>query len=113
MSETATRRRRRRTTRPAAYESALRAEAIAEAKATIADRLREAVLDDAITSLAAAADMSPDRLRQILAGERQPCSSELAVISDLLRVDVHWLITGEPDPLAARVIACSSSDIGQ
>lgn len=50
--------------------------------------------------------MTPDAFSRALNGYRAFSSIELAKIADLFQSDVHWIITGEPDPhrliLAAR-----------
>jgi len=42
--------------------------------------------------------MTPDALSRALSGKRAFSSVELARLADLLKADIHWLITGEPDP---------------
>jgi transcriptional regulator with XRE-family HTH domain len=42
--------------------------------------------------------MTPDALSRALSGKRAFSSIELARLADFLRADIHWLITGEPDP---------------
>ncbi|MGA8117144.1 MAG: ImmA/IrrE family metallo-endopeptidase [Actinocatenispora sp.] len=50
--------------------------------------------------------MTPDAFSRALAGKRAFSSIELARLADLIGTDIHWLITGEPDPhrlvIAAR-----------
>jgi Zn-dependent peptidase ImmA (M78 family)/transcriptional regulator with XRE-family HTH domain len=72
----------------------------------VAACLRERRPTQTQREFAAALGMAPDALSRALSGERKFSAAELAEIADLLGADVHWLITGEPDPyrivLAAR-----------
>lgn len=65
-------------------------------------RLEEAI----VAHFARQADLSPRRLNAILDGETRVSSAELAIIAHVANVSTHWLLTGRPDPLAPRVIAC-------
>lgn len=56
-------------------------------------------------SLAESAGMTADAISRALNGERAFSSIELARIADALDADLHWLITGTPDPFAVRVAA--------
>ncbi len=56
-------------------------------------------------ALAEAIDMTPDALSRALNGTRAFSSVEITRIAEVLGEDVHWLITGEPDPLAVRFVA--------
>lgn len=48
-------------------------------------------------------DLSRDKLSKSLGGSRTFTSGELADISDALRVDIYWLISGEPSRFSPRV----------
>lgn len=56
-------------------------------------------------SIAAEAGMKPDAFSRSVSGGRAFSSLELARLAHLLDADVHWLITGEPDPLSVRIAA--------
>ncbi len=56
------------------------------------------------------AEMTADAMSRALKGERGFASIELARIADFLRTDIHWLITGEPDPLAVKFVARHTYD---
>ncbi|WP_261557891.1 ImmA/IrrE family metallo-endopeptidase [Frankia tisae] len=43
-------------------------------------------------------EMPPDAFSRALNGKRAFSSIELARLADLLAADIHWLITGRPDP---------------
>ncbi len=58
--------------------------------------------------LAESIGMTPDALSRSLSGERKFSAGELGEIADLLGADVHWLITGEPDP--CRVVLAARHD---
>ncbi len=77
-------------------------------------RVREAMqrITPVPTQVAVAehAEMTADAMSRALRGERGFSSIELARIADFLRTDIHWLITGEPDPLAARFVARHTYD---
>lgn len=63
-------------------------------------------------ALAKAIGMTEDAMSRSLNGVRAFSSLEIAQIADLLGADVHWLITGEPDPLAATLAARHEYDRG-
>jgi transcriptional regulator with XRE-family HTH domain len=52
--------------------------------------------------------MTPDAFSRALSGKRQFSSIELARVAELLDADLHWLITGQPDP--NRVIVAARHD---
>ncbi|WP_349826819.1 helix-turn-helix domain-containing protein [Brevibacterium litoralis] len=60
--------------------------------------------------LAEAVDMPPDALSRSLHGKRGFAPFELARIADELQADLHWFITGEPDPFSVRIAARHSWD---
>lgn len=49
--------------------------------------------------------MRPDQLSRSLRGERSFSSIEIAMLADVLGQDVHWLITGVPDPMRRELAA--------
>ena len=49
--------------------------------------------------------MRPDQLSRSISGDRAFSSIEIARIADELGQDVHWLITGRPDPMRRRLVA--------
>lgn len=49
--------------------------------------------------------MTPDAFSRALNGKRQFASIELARLADRLDTDLHWLVTGVPDPSRLRVAA--------
>ncbi len=49
--------------------------------------------------------MTPDAFSRSLSGQRGFSAIELARIADFLGEDIHYLITGEPDPLRLRMVA--------
>lgn len=49
--------------------------------------------------------MTPDAFSRSLNAERSFSSIEIARLADELGQDVHWLITGEPDPMRPRLAA--------
>lgn len=56
-------------------------------------------------SLAASVEMTPDALSRALNGQRGFSSIELAKLAEALGVDLHWLITGNEDPLRVDIAA--------
>jgi hypothetical protein len=49
--------------------------------------------------------MTPDAFSRALNGKRQFASIELAGVAEEIGADLHWLITGQPDPHRLRVAA--------
>lgn len=49
--------------------------------------------------------MTPDSFSRALNDKRSFSSIELARLADLLHADIHWLITGQPDPRRLIVVA--------
>jgi len=68
-------------------------------------RMDEVNLDRTHRQIANDIGMTPDAFSRALAGKRAFSSIELARLADLLRADIHWLITGEPDPYRLVVAA--------
>ena len=60
--------------------------------------------------VAASVGMSPDAFSRALRGERGFSARELADLADLLSQDVHYLITGQPDPQRLVVSARHAFD---
>jgi IrrE N-terminal-like domain len=54
--------------------------------------------------------MTPDAFSRALHGKRQFASIELARLAELIRADLHWLITGQPDPNRLRIAARHNFD---
>lgn len=61
--------------------------------------------------LAARVGMTPDALSRSLSGTRGFSSIEIAKVAEELDVDLHWLITGEPDPRRIVVAARHFFDV--
>jgi len=78
-------------------------------QASIGQRVRERIkaASPALSqrSVAQSVGMPPDALSRSLNDQRAFSSVELVRLADHLSADVHWLITGEPDPLAVRFAA--------
>jgi IrrE N-terminal-like domain len=55
-------------------------------------------------------DMTPDAFSRALSGKRQFASIELARLSEMIGADLHWLITGQPDPNRLSVAARHNFD---
>jgi transcriptional regulator with XRE-family HTH domain len=55
--------------------------------------------------VAARIDLTPEKFSRALNGKRTFSAVELAQLGDVLAVDVHWLITGQPDPFRLVVAA--------
>ncbi|WP_164860170.1 ImmA/IrrE family metallo-endopeptidase [Rathayibacter iranicus] len=62
-------------------------------------------------SIAADVGMTPDAFSRALRGERGFAAIELAKIADLLDADLHFIITGSPDP--NRVVAAARHSFDQ
>ncbi|GAC81368.1 helix-turn-helix domain-containing protein [Gordonia malaquae] len=74
--------------------------------AAVGDRIRSRIpagLTQA--TLADRVDMTPDALSRAMNGRRGFSTIELTDIAHILDVEVHWLITGEPDPHRVSVVA--------
>mgnify|MGYP002347387338 CR=1 FL=1 len=78
----------------------------------IGDRVREAINralpDRSDASIAAEIGMTPDAFSRSMRGGRAFSTLEIARLGDLLSEDVHWLITGAPDPY--RVVFAARHD---
>lgn len=83
---------------------------MADEQRSMGERVREAAHDQrpewSTQDLAEAAHMDPAALARSLCGERALSSIEVALLAEALGVDPYWIITGKPDPMAMRVIAC-------
>lgn len=62
-------------------------------------------VDMSQSDLAEKADMKPDALSRALNGHRGFSMLELTRIGHILDTEVHWLITGEPDPHRVDIAA--------
>ena len=56
--------------------------------------------------------LTPDAFSRALNGKRAFSAIELARLADLLGADIHWLITGEPDPNRIAFVARHRFDFG-
>lgn len=78
-------------------------------QSSIGQRVREAMTRHSSDlnqgEVAAAVGMPADRFSRSLNGARAFSSLELARVADFLGEDVHWLITGNPDPLRVKIAA--------
>lgn len=72
------------------------------AAALPADRTRKDIAQDI--------GMTPDAFSRALKGHRGFAALELARLADLLHVDIHFLITGEPNPRDVLIAARHSYD---
>lgn len=72
---------------------------------TIGGRVAAALAGRTQKGVAEEVDMTPDAFSRALRGERGFAAIELARLADVLHEDVHFLITGEPDPHALVVSA--------
>lgn len=72
-------------------------------------RLAEALKRADVTpcELAGLIDRDPATVERILAGDRGISSIELVAIAEALRVEPHWLLTGEPDPHRVVIYRCA------
>ena len=71
----------------------------------IGARVREALGERSQAWLCEQIGKPTDTMSRSLNGHRGFSSVEIAKIADALDVDVHWLITGQPDPLRISVAA--------
>lgn len=78
---------------------------IGERAQELLERVRPTALH---REIAAGIGMTPDAFSRALGGKRAFSSIELACLADLLDADIHWLITGEPDP--HRVVIAARHD---
>src|SRR5699024_3994696 len=71
---------------------------------TIAQRVSQRLQDSGLPhrSLADKIGLDKSKLSKSLNGTRTFSSGELAAISDALKVDIYWLINGEPSSLSPR-----------
>lgn len=71
----------------------------------IGTRVKEALGDRSQAWLCEQIGKPTDTMSRSVNGHRGFSSVEIAKIADALSVDVHWLITGEPDPLRVSIAA--------
>lgn len=76
----------------------------------IGSRVREVIAGRQQQDVAAAIDMAPDAFSRSLNGKRAFSTLELVRVADLVGADVHWLITGERDPMAMHLAARHVTD---
>jgi Zn-dependent peptidase ImmA (M78 family) len=73
---------------------------------SIGDRVRALLpADRSHREIAASVGMTPDAFSRALNGQRGFSAIEIAKLADFLHEDVHYLITGQPDPLRLRMVA--------
>lgn len=73
----------------------------------IGERVRQRLRATRTTQaeLARTSELSDSQLSKSLSGLRQFSAPELARIAHALDVSLHWLVTGEPDPMEVRIAA--------
>lgn len=71
----------------------------------VLERIGQVCPDARHRDIASGIGMTPDAFSRALSGKRQFSSIELARLADDLRADLHWLITGNPDPNRLSVAA--------
>lgn len=76
----------------------------------VAQRISEVCPGVPQRSVAERALMTPDAFSRALNGQRAFSSIELARVADTLGADIHWLITGQPDPHRLVVAARHNYD---
>lgn len=64
----------------------------------VLERIRQACPGALHQDLASDIGMTPDAFSRALSGKRQFSSLELVRVAERLNADLHWLITGGPDP---------------
>lgn len=76
------------------------------------ERIRECIESSGRTQadVAAHIEISESQLSKSLGGTRQFSAVEVALLADDLDVSMHWLVTGEEDPLSMRIAARHSFD---
>lgn len=79
---------------------------------TITDRVRQRIAAQGRTQsdVAASVGLSDSQLSKALSGTRQFSAVEVANLASVLEVSMHWLVTGEEDPLGWRLAARHSFD---
>lgn len=79
---------------------------------TIGERVREAIQASGYSQRQVAKEvgMTPDALSRALSGQRGFAALEIAALADVLNRDVHFLITGEPDPYSLVLSARHTFD---
>ena len=76
----------------------------------VLDRIGQVCPDRTHREIATDIGMTPDGFSRALNGKRSFSSIELARVADLLDADIHWLITGQPDPHRLVVAARHNFD---
>jgi len=81
---------------------------------TVADRVRERIAAAGRTQaeIAAGVGLTDSQLSKSLAGTRQFSAVEVARLASVLGASMHWLVTGEEDPLGWTLAARHSFDQG-
>lgn len=79
-------------------------------KHEVGERVREVLDGRQQKEVAAEVGMTPDAFSRSLKGERAFSTLELTELSGVLGADLHWLITGAPDPRALALAARHAYD---
>lgn len=79
---------------------------------TIADRVRQRIAAQGRTQseVAASVGLSDSQLSKSLSGSRQFSAVEVANLASELEVSMHWLVTGEEDPMGWKLAARHTFD---
>ncbi|HOQ52135.1 MAG TPA: helix-turn-helix transcriptional regulator [Micropruina sp.] len=80
--------------------------------ATVADRVRQRIAAQGRTQsdVASSVGLSDSQLSKSISGARQFSAVEVASLASALGVSMHWLVTGEEDPLGWRLAARHTFD---
>ncbi len=78
----------------------------------IRERVRAMIKDSALkqSEVAGRAGLTESQLSKSLSGSRQFSAVELAKIAEALNVSLHWLVTGQDDPMEVRIAARHAFD---
>lgn len=79
---------------------------------TIAARVRRriAAMGRTHSEVAASVQLTDSKLSKSLTGTRQFSAAEVADLASVLEVSMHWLVTGDEDPLGWRLAARHTFD---
>lgn len=81
---------------------------MSEVGTRVATRIAEVAPERLHREIALEIGMTPDAFSRALSGKRNFSSLELVKLSQLLDADVHWLVTGMPDP--NRIVVAARHD---
>lgn len=81
---------------------------------TVADRVRQRMEAQGRTQsdVARSVGLTDSQLSKSLSGMRQFSAVEMAELAGTLNASMHWLVTGEEDPLGWRLAARHTYDAG-